>query len=54
MRVRKVYGLDMTEEISTDKPAGFTGISVTFTHPVADGLHAAIVKATRPAGAAAR
>ena len=27
--------------------AGFTGISVTFTHQVADGMHAAIVKATR-------
>jgi arsenite methyltransferase len=27
--------------------AAFTGISVTFTHEVADGIHAAIVKATR-------
>jgi class 3 adenylate cyclase len=31
--------------------AGFTGVSVTFTHQVGDGLHAAIVKATKPATA---
>jgi arsenite methyltransferase len=31
--------------------AGFTEISVRFTHPVGDGLHSAIIKATRPAGA---
>jgi arsenite methyltransferase len=29
---------------------GFTDASVTFTHPVADGLHAAIVRATKPPG----
>jgi arsenite methyltransferase len=29
--------------------AGFTGVSVDFTHPVGDGLHSAIIKATRPA-----
>ena len=29
--------------------AGFTGVSVAFTHPVGDGLHSAIIKATRPA-----
>jgi arsenite methyltransferase len=29
--------------------AGFAGISVSFTHQVGDGLHSAIVKATRPA-----
>jgi arsenite methyltransferase len=28
--------------------AGFTGISVAFTHQVGDGLHSAIVKATKP------
>ncbi len=28
--------------------AGFEGISVTFTHEVADGIHGAIVKARRP------
>jgi SAM-dependent methyltransferase len=29
--------------------AGFTDVSVTFTHAVGDGIHSAIVKATRPA-----
>jgi arsenite methyltransferase len=29
--------------------AGFTGVSVSFTHQVGDGLHSAVVKATRPA-----
>jgi arsenite methyltransferase len=35
--------------------AGFTDISVTFTHPVGDGLHSTIIRATKPtaAGAAA-
>jgi SAM-dependent methyltransferase len=28
--------------------AGFTGVEVTFTHRVADGIHSAIVRATRP------
>jgi arsenite methyltransferase len=28
--------------------AGFTDASVTFTHPVADGMHSAIVHATKP------
>jgi SAM-dependent methyltransferase len=28
--------------------AGFTGISVSFTHRVGDGLHSAIVKASKP------
>jgi SAM-dependent methyltransferase len=28
--------------------AGLTDMSVTFTHEVADGMHAAIVKATKP------
>jgi SAM-dependent methyltransferase len=32
--------------------AGFTGVSVTFTHQVGDGLHSAIIRATRPADAA--
>jgi arsenite methyltransferase len=31
--------------------AGFTEISVTFTHQVADGLHSAIVKAAKPSAA---
>jgi arsenite methyltransferase len=29
--------------------AGFTEVSVSFTHQVADGLHSAIIKATKPA-----
>jgi SAM-dependent methyltransferase len=33
--------------------AGFTEVSVTFTHPAGDGLHSAIIKATRPAAATA-
>src|SRR5215213_11997978 len=31
--------------------AGFIEVSVAFTHPVGEGLHAAIIKATRPADA---
>jgi arsenite methyltransferase len=31
--------------------AGFTDVAVTFTHPVGDGLHSAIVRARKPAGA---
>jgi arsenite methyltransferase len=31
--------------------AGFEQVSMTFTHPVGDGLHSAIIKATRPADA---
>ena len=31
--------------------AGFTDVSVAFTHQVGDGLHSAIVKATKPAAA---
>jgi arsenite methyltransferase len=33
--------------------AGFEQVSVTFTHQVGDGLHSAIIKATRPADATA-
>lgn len=29
--------------------AGFTGIDITPTHPVADGMHSAIIRATKPA-----
>lgn len=29
--------------------AGFTDTEVTFTHPVADGIHGAIIRATKPA-----
>ena len=31
--------------------AGFEDVTVTFTHEVADGLHGAIVRASKPAGA---
>jgi arsenite methyltransferase len=31
--------------------AGFAEVSVDFTHPVGDGLHSAVIKATRPADA---
>jgi arsenite methyltransferase len=31
--------------------AGFTGVSVVFTHQVGDGLYSAIIRATRPADA---
>jgi arsenite methyltransferase len=31
--------------------AGFAGVSVDFTHQVGDGLHSAVIKAIRPAGA---
>ncbi|WP_262062933.1 arsenite methyltransferase [Streptomyces sp. STR69] len=29
--------------------AGFTGVEITPTHPVADGMHSAVVRATKPA-----
>ena len=28
--------------------AGFTDVDITLTHPVADGLHSAIIKARKP------
>ncbi|MES4887111.1 arsenite methyltransferase [Streptomyces sp. NPDC096012] len=31
--------------------AGFTSVEITPTHPVADGMHSAIVRAVKPAGA---
>jgi len=31
--------------------AGFTGVEITPTHPVADGMHSAIVRAAKPASA---
>jgi arsenite methyltransferase len=33
--------------------AGFTQVSVTFSHQVGDGIHSAIIKATKPADATA-
>jgi arsenite methyltransferase len=43
--------LTKTEYESGLAAAGFAEVSVTFTHPVGDGLHSAIIKATRPADA---
>jgi arsenite methyltransferase len=31
------------------RAAGFAEVSVSFTHPVGDGIHSAIIKATKPA-----
>jgi len=45
--------LSRTEYETQLAEAGFTEVSVTFTHPVADGLHSAIIKASRPAEATA-
>jgi arsenite methyltransferase len=41
--------LSKTEYETQLAEAGFTGVSVAFTHPVGDGVHSAIIKATRPA-----
>jgi len=40
--------LSRTEYVSGLAVAGFTGVEVTFTHPVADGMHSAIVRAAKP------
>ena len=40
--------LTKTEYEAQLTAAGFTDISVTFTHQVGDGLHSAIIKATKP------
>jgi arsenite methyltransferase len=45
--------LSQTEYQDGLTAAGFTDVSVTFTHPVGDGVHSAIIKAIRPAEAAA-
>jgi SAM-dependent methyltransferase len=41
--------LSVTEYEAGLRAAGFEGVSVTFTHEVADGLHGAIIRATKPA-----
>jgi len=41
--------LSKTEYEARLAAAGFADISVTFTHQVGDGLHSAIITATRPA-----
>jgi arsenite methyltransferase len=43
--------LSRTEYVSGLAAAGFTDVVVDFTHQVADGLHGAIIKATRPVAA---
>jgi SAM-dependent methyltransferase len=45
--------LSQTEFETQLAEAGFSEVSVTFTHPVGDGIHSAIIKATRPAEATA-
>lgn len=40
--------LSRTEYLDHLAAAGFVDASVTFTHPVADGLHGAVIRATRP------
>jgi len=44
--------LSQTEYLDQLATAGFVDASVTFTHQAADGMHGAIVKATKPVGAA--
>ncbi|MFE9454100.1 arsenite methyltransferase [Streptomyces sp. NPDC006739] len=46
--------LSFTEYREGLEAAGFTDISITPTHAVADGMHAAIVRAAKPVAAAAR
>jgi arsenite methyltransferase len=41
--------LSQTEYETQLAEAGFSELSVTFTHSVGDGVHSAIIKATRPA-----
>jgi arsenite methyltransferase len=41
--------LSVSEYVAGLTAAGFTEASVTFTHPAAEGLHSAIVRATKPA-----
>jgi arsenite methyltransferase len=45
--------LSQTEFETQLAEAGFSEVSVTFTHPVGDGIHSAIIKATKPAEATA-
>jgi hypothetical protein len=40
--------LSKREYVAGLTAAGFTDISVAFTHQVGDGLHSAIIKATKP------
>jgi SAM-dependent methyltransferase len=40
--------LSISEYRTGLEAAGFTNVEVTATHPVADGMHSAIIKATKP------
>ncbi|MDR3083596.1 MAG: arsenite S-adenosylmethyltransferase, partial [Streptomyces sp.] len=42
--------LSFTEYRQGLEAAGFADIEITATHPVADGMHSAIVRAVKPAG----
>ncbi|UQA94144.1 arsenite methyltransferase [Streptomyces halobius] len=46
--------LSFTEYRKGLEAAGFTGIEITPTHAVADGMHSAIVRATKPASGSCR
>jgi arsenite methyltransferase len=46
--------LTRSEYLAGLAAAGFADVSVTFTHQAADGMHAAIVRATKPVGTAAQ
>jgi arsenite methyltransferase len=41
--------LSRTEYVSALVAAGLTGVEVAFTHPVADRMHSAVVRAVKPA-----
>ena len=41
--------LSRAEYVSGLVAAGFTAVEVTYTHPVADGMHSAVVRAVKPA-----
>lgn len=41
--------LSESEYLEGLEAVGFTEVSVTFTHEAADGMHAAIIRATKPA-----
>jgi arsenite methyltransferase len=41
--------LSITEYRAGLQAVGFTNVEITPTHPVADGMHSAIIKATKPA-----
>jgi arsenite methyltransferase len=48
-RVECIAGaLSVAEYRAGLEAAGFTAVTLEFTHPVADGLHASIIKAVKP------